>query len=374
MRVLSRGVGRKARFVALAVLATTLALSGAAKLGHAGNTPGVQVTAWKVLNDSTANILGQPSPGGNIGYDITVQNNGTSTTNHLVLSESIGTGGAVGFVQSTPANVCSGTSTLTCQVKQFSSGAVLHVIVLFATPSSPAGTNVVNTVAGSFDPQTTGPPNQRTTDTFGPCQDGLEPPATCSTTNGIDSVTRQYAGFGDASFAESLALANDPLAVTGTQGQKGAVKMPAGFVNTNPDLGTTNKYVGTTLTEDLDPSPTSICGTCLTYRTNVTMPAAPTFGTGGPFWDGASAQPFQVTITIPGALLSNSFKPTGVWHLDDATGAIPRQLQPCTYIGTTPQPQLTPDGICISSLVQAKKTKDVTAVGWALSNGSYWIG
>jgi hypothetical protein len=104
------------------------------------------------------------------------------------------------------------------------------------------------------------------------------------------------------------------------------------------------------------------------------MPRAQTFFPGNPFWTGSIAQPFQVTIKIPGAAVGN-FKPTGVWHKNDSVGATPTKLQNCTYdTDGNPQPQLTTEGICVAQLVQLKPSKDVLAVEWALSNGSYWIG
>jgi hypothetical protein len=110
------------------------------------------------------------------------------------------------------------------------------------------------------------------------------------------------------------------------------------------------------------------------------MPLASTFvpTNGNPFWTGLIAQPiaqpFQVQIRIPGGALPSGFKPTGVWHKDDGTGSLPTQLPNCTYVNNVPQPQLAPQGICIGSLVPLKPSKDVIAIEWALSNGSYWIG
>jgi hypothetical protein len=142
--------------------------------------------------------------------------------------------------------------------------------------------------------------------------------------------------------------------------------MPPGFLNSN-------NYVGTTL-QNLIGSAAG-CTTCLTYQTNVVMPLASTFNLpGNPFWTGTVGQPFQVQIRIPGGALPSGFKPTGVWHKDDGTGSLPTQLPNCTYVNNVPQPQLAPQGICVGSLVQVKPSKDVIAIEWALSNGSYWIG
>lgn len=361
---------------ALALAAACVAFAGGAATSNAATSNGVVVTSWSVLNDpGNGDILGQPSPGGNVGYDITVSNQGTSTANHVVLTESIGTGGQVALIARATGIACSGTTTLTCQLKQLPSGGTFRVIVLFRTPGLPASPTLTNTIVGSFDPQTTGPPNKRQTDTFGPCQDGFETGATCSTSNGVDAVTRQYAGLNTdgttkKSFSESLALAKDALTVQGDVGQTGSVTLPDAFVNTNPDLGAANQYVGTTL-ETLQGTPG--CATCLPYQTDVSMPLASTFTTAGPFWDGSTPKAFSVKITIPTAVLPSNFKPTGLWHAANSL-ATPQQVQNCTYdTAGVAQPQLT-GGLCVSTLVLDKKKKVLDGEVWALTNGSYWIG
>src|SRR5262249_20328450 len=200
---------------------------------------GVQVTDWHVLNDVSSTVAGQPSPGGNIGYDATVANTGTSTANHFVLTESIGAGGSTVLVQSwlngvLVTDVCTGGTTLTCTIKQFPSGSTFRVSVLFQTPNPPGSPTVTNTFVGTFDPQTTGPPNQRQTDTFGPCQSGLD--QHCTTTNGVDTISRQYAGLTpdggvDLSFAQSLLLpfakhGQGKLTGRGVLGQSASSTMP----------------------------------------------------------------------------------------------------------------------------------------------------
>jgi uncharacterized repeat protein (TIGR01451 family) len=78
-----------AALVALAFAA--LAVGGAAATGHAAASPGVEANSFTVINNDSDKF--QPSPGGNIGYDIKVSNdNGTSIANHVSLTETIGTG------------------------------------------------------------------------------------------------------------------------------------------------------------------------------------------------------------------------------------------------------------------------------------------
>ena len=171
--------------------------------------------------------------------------------------------------------------------------------------------------------------------------------------------------------AQSLLLPKDShgqgqLHVGGSAGQSSDVTDAAGL----PELEQLRRYD----TPELDRNCPG-CTTCLTYQTNVRMPLASTFFPGSPFWTGTVAQPFQVTIKIPGSAFSSKFKPTGVWHKDDGIGSVATKLQNCTYdANNVPQPQLTPEGICVGSLVQVKGLKDIIAIEWALSNGSYWIG
>jgi len=354
MRHLSTRGRATTRLLALAGLIAALALSGAAKVGLAG-TNGTLTPTITVLNDQSPLILGTPTPGGNIGYDLNLSNTSTNTLNHVAFTDTIGSTGTIAYLNA-PSNVsCSGlgTSTLSCTSSQLTSGAQFDVIVLFST--DPHGTGVItNTFAGTYAPESQNTSNNRT--------DPTKQFAITTDRNYSDTL----GGF----FAQSLLLPTNSngqgqLSVGGSAGQTSSVKMPPGFLNSN-------NYVGTTLQNLLG---TPGCTTCLQYQTNVTMPLAPKFQTTSPFWTGTIAQPFQVTIKIPGGALTNGFKPSGVWHRDDTTGAVPTQLQKCTYdANNNPQPQLTTAGICIASLVQQKPSKDVIAITWALSNGSYWIG
>jgi uncharacterized repeat protein (TIGR01451 family) len=349
---------RGLRRLALVGFLALLAVSGAANVGQAG-TNGALTPTITVLNDNTDGlILGQPTPGGNIGYDLNVNNTSTNTLNHILFTDTIPSPATIDFINAPPGVSCSGsgTNTLSCSSTQLAASSQFDVIVLFKTdPNGAPGTGTVHNVfSGTYAPASQNSTNHRTdpTKTFSIFQD------------------RTYAGGGVGEFvAQSLLLANDShgqgqLDVGGADGQASHLTMPPGFFN--------HDYVGTTLKNLLTASPG--CSTCLKYQTNVNMPLAPAFAPGNPFWTGTNAQPFQVTITIPGVDLPSGFKPTGVWHQDDSVGGTPTQLHNCTYISGVPQPQATAEGICIASLVQLKPSKDVVTVEWALSNGSYWIG
>src|SRR3954471_21708085 len=90
--------GRRAG--AAALLVALVALGGAVAGGNAAPSNGVSA-AFTVLNDVSATIPGQPTPGGNVGYDVVVTNGGTSTINHVVLTQSIGSAGSVVFIKAT---------------------------------------------------------------------------------------------------------------------------------------------------------------------------------------------------------------------------------------------------------------------------------
>jgi uncharacterized repeat protein (TIGR01451 family) len=361
------------RLLVLAVLVAALALTGAAKVGHAASSNGVAVTDWHVLNDISSTVAGQPSPGGNIGYDLTVSNQGTSTANHLVLTESIGAGGSTVLVQSTP-NVCTGGTTLTCTIKQFPAGSMLHVVVLFKTPNPPGSSTVTNTIVGSFDPQTTGPPNSRKSDTFGPCESGLD--LNCTTTNGVDTVTRQYAGLTstggvDPSFRQSLLLPFDKhgqgnLTVNGMGGQSASVTMPTALTINNFLNG--KDFVGTTLETSSNVTPPSGCPSCQPFLEHTTIPLAATFTTTGPFLDASGSDPYTWTFTIP---IPNNFKPTALYHTDDL-GNNPFFVQLCSVTPVTSSP-----GICMTGNPTVdKKTNPNTATysGIGVVNGHGWGG
>ncbi len=350
------------RSLTVVAFVALLALSGAARVGLAATNGQLTATITVLNDDTTGLILGAPTPGGNIGYRLNLNNTSTNTLNHIVISDSVPSPATVAFFSAPTGVSCSGlgSNTLTCTSAQLAAGAQFDVTVLFSTDPSGTGGVVHNTFSGTYAPQSQNTSNNRTDPT--------------KTFNISGPADRPY-GTGDF-FAQSLLLPKDShgqgqLHVGGSAGQSSDITMPPGFLNSN-------NYVGTTL-QNLIGSATG-CTTCLTYQTKVVMPLAKTFalGTGNPFWTGLIAQPtqpFQVTIKIPGSAFDSKFKPVGVWHQDDALGSVPTQLQSCTYdVNNVPQPQLTPEGICVGSLVQARGSKDIIAIEWALSNGSYWIG
>src|SRR5580765_7748090 len=122
MNNLRRLASRRALAVlGLLVALAVVALGGAIKNGRAASANPVSST-FTVLNDVSATIPGQPTPGGNIGYELTGVADQGQTANHLNLTESIGSGGKVVFINSTgnPGLSCSGlnTATLSCSLSQ----------------------------------------------------------------------------------------------------------------------------------------------------------------------------------------------------------------------------------------------------------------
>jgi uncharacterized repeat protein (TIGR01451 family) len=379
MKVFTADGRGRIRLLVLALLAAALTLTGAAKIGNAATSAGVVVTNWHVLNDVSATILGQPSPGGNVGYDIAVANQGTATANHVTFSESIGAGGQVVLIPVQAGISCTGigTTTLSCQLKQLAAGGTFHVQVLFKTPTAPTSQTLTNTVVGTLDSQTTGPPNNRQTDTFGPCQDGFETSSTCSTVNGVDFVTRTYAGFNtdgtiDHAFAQSLALPSDSLGTDSGGFFTANVKMPKGqFLNNNI-------YASVRLenTAGVLPPPVTVnpCTTCQPFEVTTIIPLAATVDTANnPFLQGSSSTPYSWSFTIP---VPNGFKPTGVWHTDDL-GQNGAPLPACqTDASGNPIPLTTAPGLCTLPPVVTKgkgqKPDTVTYSGLGVANGNAW--
>lgn len=345
MRLKSRKVATW-RLAALAALVGVLALSGAAKVGLAGTTGQLTPTVT-VLNDVSALVLGTPTPGKNIGYDLNIANGSTNTLNHLEFTDTIGSNGKIVYLNAPAGVSCSGTVTLSCTTASMAAGAQFDVIVLFQTDPNGTGT-VDNILNGTYAPASQNTTNHRT-----------DPTKTFTQT-----TSRLYADTVNGSLAQSLSLPTDSLSAAGPGlGQTSSVKMPPGFVNSK-------NYVGVTLQNLTATTPPAACTTCLSFRTDVHMPLAVAFSTSGPFWNNLTPAPFSFSLTIPGALLPNGFKPTVLWHRDDAGNSI--ALPNCADTGGLP-PTSAP-GICVSSLTQNKQTKDVFATGLALSNGSYWIG
>jgi hypothetical protein len=348
------GDGRaKTRLVLLLALIAALALGGAAAKISSAATNGVLTANATVLNDQNPLVLGAPSPGGNIGYDLSVINGSTNTVNHLVFTDTIGNKGTVVFINA-PANVsCSGmgTSTLSCTSVQLASGAGFDVIVLFSTdPNAVGGVDqIINTGSGTYAPQSNNTSNNRT--------DGTK-----SFT--FPTVPRTYAAGKD----QSLALANDPLN-TGGGFFVSSVRMPPGFLHSN-------NYVGVTLQNNpgvLPANASTVCPTCQPFQVQTTIPLASTVDSpNNPFLVmgvGGSTDPYTWSFTIP---VPKGFKPTGVFHEDDNL-ANPQLLPTCQTVGGQPVPLTVAPGICVSSMTVSKGSQwTVTYSGIGVANGYGW--
>ena len=325
---ISLGVRRAVVAVSAVVVLVLLALAGG--VGRGSASPGGVSTTFTVLNDVSATIQGQPTPGGNIGYAITVTNNTNRALQDVNLSEGIGDAGLVALINATGIS-CSGLNAkrMTCHLTSLASGGSFSVTVLFRTdPSAAPGSQVTNKVIGTFK-----------NDTFGP-----------------GSVSRTYANTNSGSVTQSLALPTQQLTAGGPT-QTSGVTMPGGFVNNYNWVGTTlNNHTGTT------------CPTCLPYITDITIPAASSFTTSGPFFDALSnTQPFEWRLFVPKSAVPLGFVPTTVFHNGVA-------LPNCAIVAGNPVPNTSPPGICVTSLARSSVDDSITATGLALSNGSYWIG
>jgi uncharacterized repeat protein (TIGR01451 family) len=339
------------RWVGLVLLAgavSAIALGGAVGTGQAASSPSISLKSFTVVNNDTGFF--QPTAGGNIGYDIRLKNEGTSTANHLSLTETIAPNGTVAYVNPAVSFVdpdtndtvspvpmtCSGTTTLKCLLTKLDVGAWIDVIVLFRTDQSAvAGTNVHDQVLLAFDSQTNGQANNKTV----PLDDS--------------SLDRQIVAAYNAPLAQTIALPGDTLPAGGT-GQTSSVQLL-----TDPFLNNF-AYVGTQLQNG---TADARCLHCPAFATQISIPTAATFNSagGGPFWDGATPRPFTWTLTL--TQIPNGYKFTGVYHNIDTT-PLPTCVTP-----TTPN---TATGICVATVSITKKS--IVATGLALENGTYQFG
>jgi len=325
--------------VLVALALAVLALAGAATNGRAAGSPGVDVSTT-VLNDPSSTTPGTPSPDGHLGYRIVIANQGTSSANHLSVSEAIsGVPVDLDFVDSSGIT-CTATTTsaptVTCNLDQLGAHTTAVVTLLLHIPLGSVG-SVSNHAVIAFDSQTNGTSNRKTT---------------------IWDTTRTLA-VADGPVSESVALHGEKLAAGGT-GQTSGLAMPVGFLNQVP-------FVEATLQNS---SATPRCSHCPPFQTQITIPTASTFTptppATDPFYDGSATAPFTWTLVLPGAQVPNGFKLTGVFHDGDP-------IPFCGGVAPNWVPNTT-TGICIETLVQDTKTKTITAVGLALTNGIYRFG
>jgi hypothetical protein len=352
MRILTVDGRARTRLALLAALGAALALAGAAKIGYAA-TNGTLTTSISVLNDSNPLILGQPTPGGNIGFHINVSNQSTNTLNHLVFTDTNGANNTIVYLNFTGTGTCSGlgTGTLSCSSTQLHNGDQLDITVLFATDSGAApGSGLANILDGTYAPQSNNSSNSRTDPTKQFHQE----------------TDRTYAGGAGIFLGQSLLLPFDQhgqgkLTVGGVVGQSAAVTMPSSsFFNT--------AFVGTTLqtkSGNVALPPAGCPATCQQFETDTTIPTASTFAP-DPFFDGTNANAYTWTFTIP---IPNSFKPTGVWHTDD-TGANGFAVPLCSKVPVT-----SPPGICMTGTPTVDKRSNphtATYSGIGVVNGHGW--
>jgi hypothetical protein len=347
-----RGVIFAALLVALAVLA------GAATVGRAA-TDATLTPHVTVLNDPGPLVLGTPTPGGNIGYELNLLNadTNTNTFNHIKFTDTIGAGGTVVYL-STTANVsCSGkgSSTITCTSAQLASGESLDVIVIFKTPTD--GTGAVHNVwDGTYAP--VGTANKRTP----------------SKSFNVDTA-RTYTDSASGTVDQSLALPSDGLSAGSTF--SAAVTMPNGFRNNS--AGAAVNYVGVTVQTISGAGTPSGCTNCQGFQEKLTIPLASSFSTTGPFGDGHY---FTWQLHVDGSLLPTSFKPVGVWHEEDGGGCPSNPNSPSCYLPAcatdasgNPLPPTAAPGLCVSSFTTKKNAKDyLTYYGLGVNNGSNWPG
>jgi hypothetical protein len=362
MRLLG-SFGKARRAIVFAALLLALAvLAGAATIGRAATDATLTPTV-KVLNDPGPLVLGTPTPGGNIGYELNLLNapTNTNTFNHIQFTDTIGTGGTVVYL-STTANVsCSGkgSSTITCTSAQLASGESLDVIVIFKTPTDGTG-QVHNVWTGNYAP--VGTSNKRTP----------------NKSFNIDTP-RDYTDSASGTVDQSLALPNDGLSAGGTF--SAAVTMPKnGFLHTD--------YVGVTVQTLTGVTPPSGCTNCQPFQEKLTIPLASSFTITGPFGDGTTTDTHYFTwqLHIDGSLLPTNFKPVGVWHEEDGGGCPNNpnsQLSPpncylptcATDANGNPLPPTSAPGECVSSFTTKKNDKNyLTYYGIGVNNGSNYGG
>jgi hypothetical protein len=324
----------------IAMIASLVVFAGGAATVHAAASPGVTVSVT-VLNDDSPTVQGHPSPGGNIGYEIKVANDGGSVANHFSLTESVGSYAtalvfnSMAFTNIT-GNPCSISDlTVSCALDKLNVGASIDIVLLYQTDPNaiPGVSAVTNHTAVAFDSQTNGAGNHKT----------------------ITVDTSRT--FADTSLAETISQGHGDVLNAGGSGQTSSVTMPTAFVNN----------VQYTAAKVLNGSVTGLCSKCPKLGTQITIPASTPFAppfTTNPFYDGGTnTAPFTWSLTLPGSLVPNGFKLTGVYH----NGTL---ILPCG----DPSAPLTNTGICVSSLVQDSSTKTITAFGPAFTNGTYQFG
>jgi hypothetical protein len=326
----------------LAVIVSLVVFAGGAATVHAAASPGVTVSVT-VLNDDSPTAQGHPSPGGNIGYEIKVANDGGSVANHFSLTESVGSYAtalvfnSMAFTNIT-GNPCSISGlTVSCALDKLNVGASIDIVLLYQTDPNaiPGVSAVTNHTAVAFDSQTNGAGNHKT----------------------ITLDTSRT--FADTSLAESISQGNHEVLNAGGSGQTSVVTMPLAFVNNFP-------FVAAKVQNG---SAAGLCSKCPKLGTQITIPASTPFTTAGPFYAGGTSQaPFTWSLTLPGSLVPNGFKLTGVYHTDSAGNVT--LILPCSDSSSP----LTNTGICVSSLVQDSSTKTITASGLAFTNGTYQFG
>jgi uncharacterized repeat protein (TIGR01451 family) len=319
----------------LGVAAIALVAIVAIALPAAASAPIVTTTHTALIGTtSTAPVV---TYGQTAAWRVTIQNTGGNTVNHVTLIDAVDSGTALGSDNPACKVTPGSTSSFTCNVGQLAFLQTFTARFAFTAPTSSTTGRMINTLNGTFDPQTPNTSNKRETDTI---------PTSTSSADLVAINPGSISTYGLPN-VNSGVIQTDALSLTHKQFTQ--VDLP----------GTLASGFGTPveLTERTGGGP---CSTCVQYYSEISIPDSELGSPNpNPF---TSSTPFTWSIQVDGTLLPNGFKPAGIYH--------DGQLLPFCSV----QPITTTVPICVLTLSQDKKTKTVSATGLATTNGSYQFG
>ncbi len=329
--------------LAALLVAVTAVLVGGAGNVRAATALDVQLSP---LIGSGVNTIQQVSLGGNIGYRLDVANAGDSTVTQVTvtvtsdlatyLDGEVAAGGNV-------SPVCAGSgTTLTCTPpgEKLSPGDHFTVNMRFRAPTVAPSTGQVTTTAKiTVAARTVGGPHTNGTTTT-----SSDPVVTTTTATRVDSLSTYLRGSENSQTGQLGA----------SHQQRFEVQLPSSLLGS----------FGVALSL-LDQSGTPICPSCLSWFTKVTIPSASQVtNAGNPFYNG-TGNPYTWTMQ---SLYPGGFKPSGIAYLDD-NGVLHFPIPACGGVG----PSVSAP-VCLSTLVQDKKTKTLAATGKGIENGNLGFG
>jgi len=351
MRIL-RALGRPSMFIVVLVTAVAAGIVSWASTGHAATN--FTITLSPLLG-TTGQDIPQVSYGGKIGYQLHIQNNDTSNTQHasVLVTSNLGTFSDADDPSCAVNPKDAHEMVCTPFGGTFAPGAVFDVNLRFTAPATgpDTGEQVSTCASITVSAQTVKNGNKNNGTTIATtCPSANPQPVLTNVVENTDKADT-YLHAGEKAGTSKL---------TSTHPQNFSLTLP-GTLFGDP--------FGVALSIH-DNTGTALCATCLGSWTTLTIPVAAFFNTpGNPFFNSTNVSAYSWSMS---AQYPSNSKPSQIIHIDD--NLVPHTLKKCSDIiggGPTADEPMCYDTFDPSA---SNNPKTATATGRGIENGNITFG